>query len=337
MARGPGRAAATANAGAATITPSGSTASAARPTAPSSTPRSGRQRASAIPAATPATATIVAAGASSSAASAPVADAAITASSTDRRTCSSGQAATSEISPIAPSAQAPSHSPSPALDGGGERERRREGEQQQRELPETGHRPLSWRTRDRRARARPPARRLPATVPGTQEARMTTKADFTEEEWARLERAPFVAGMAISIADPGGPIEAVKETSATLKTVLAAAEKATSEGLVGEVAGAAAADARARKNPLSGFKPRGAMAGEQILDELRAVHGILAEKATPEETAAYGDFIVSAAQAAADAAKEGGFMGFGAEQVSKGEQQMLDKLREVFPAAPAGG
>ena len=43
---------------------------------------------------------------------------------------------------------------------------------------------------------------------------MATKEDFTEEEWARLERAPFVAGMAISMADPGGPIEAVKETMA---------------------------------------------------------------------------------------------------------------------------
>ena len=37
------------------------------------------------------------------------------------------------------------------------------------------------------------------------------EAHFTEEERTRLKRAPFVAGMAISLADPGGPIEAVKE------------------------------------------------------------------------------------------------------------------------------
>ena len=37
---------------------------------------------------------------------------------------------------------------------------------------------------------------------------MTTKSDFSEEEWARIVRAPFVAGLAISLADPGGPIEA---------------------------------------------------------------------------------------------------------------------------------
>ena len=161
---------------------------------------------------------------------------------------------------------------------------------------------------------------------------MATQADFNEEEWARLERAPFVAGMAISIADPGGPIEAVKETSATLKSVLAAAERTDGGELVTAVAKTAVEDARARKNPLAGFKPRGAMAGAAVLDELRAVRGILDAKATPEDSAEFGDFIVATAQAAADAAKEGGFMGFHAEQVSKGEQQMLDKLREVFPA-----
>ena len=49
---------------------------------------------------------------------------------------------------------------------------------------------------------------------------MTTKADFTDEEWTRLERAPLVAGMAISFADPGGPIEALKESMAAVKTIV---------------------------------------------------------------------------------------------------------------------
>ena len=39
---------------------------------------------------------------------------------------------------------------------------------------------------------------------------MTTKSDFTEEEWTRVVRAPLVAGLAISLADPGGPIEMVE-------------------------------------------------------------------------------------------------------------------------------
>jgi hypothetical protein len=39
---------------------------------------------------------------------------------------------------------------------------------------------------------------------------------------------------------------------------------------------------------------------------------------------------VTTAKAAANAAKEGGFMGFGAEQVSRGEQGMLDKLGSML-------
>src|SRR6185503_8645511 len=105
---------------------------------------------------------------------------------------------------------------------------------------------------------------------------MTSKAAFTDEEWERVRRAPFVAGMAITIADPGGPIEISKEGMATI---------------------------RAATVPPS-------------QDELRAVDAIVAAKSTPEETEAFRGWLVATAQAAADAAKEGGFMGFGAVQVS---------------------
>jgi broad specificity phosphatase PhoE len=107
---------------------------------------------------------------------------------------------------------------------------------------------------------------------------MTGKADFSEDEWARVIRAPFVAGMAISLADPGGPIE--------------------------------------------------------ILDELAEVNRIVTAKATEEEANGYRAWLQAAAEEAANAAKEGGFLGFHAERVSEGEQRMLDKLAEVL-AAPS--
>ena len=159
---------------------------------------------------------------------------------------------------------------------------------------------------------------------------MTSKADFTEEEWTRLKRAPFVAGLAISLADPGGPIEAVKETSATLKTV-----RAGESGDHGELVGALARDvleeAGHRKNPLGGFKPsKGANAGVEILAELGEVYRIVSEKGTPEDAAAMREWLLAAAHEAANAAKEGGFMGFHAERVSAGEQQMLDSLEKAL-------
>src|SRR4051794_8721345 len=122
---------------------------------------------------------------------------------------------------------------------------------------------------------------------------MTGKADFTDGEWARLKRAPFVAGMAISLSDPGGPIELAEETAATLKTVLNAADRGE---LVRAVAAEAEADARARKNPLHDFKPRGALAGQEIVEELSAVNAIVSAKASPEEAEAYRAWLRDAAQ-----------------------------------------
>jgi hypothetical protein len=157
---------------------------------------------------------------------------------------------------------------------------------------------------------------------------MTGKTDFTEDEWARIVRAPMVAGMAISLADPGGPIEATKETMASMRT---ATNPPTREQLLTEVALDVQAEAQAKRSPLKGFKPSGtSRPGDQVLAELTAVQDIVAARATDEEAAAFGRWMVASAQAAADAAKEGGFMGFGAEQVSAGEQAMLDQIRSAL-------
>jgi hypothetical protein len=164
---------------------------------------------------------------------------------------------------------------------------------------------------------------------------MTTRNDFTDEEWARLGRAPLVAGMAISLADPGGPIEATKETMASLRTIVEAAQGGGRGEFVDAVAKDTVERAQRRENPMGDFKPRGALAGEEILEELRTVNGLVTAKATDEEAADFRAWLLDAAQRAANAAKEGGFMGFRAELVSEGEQRMLDKLGEVL-SAPAG-
>jgi hypothetical protein len=163
---------------------------------------------------------------------------------------------------------------------------------------------------------------------------MTTKSDFTGDEWAMLVRAPMVAGMAITFADPGGPIEVVKETSAVLKFATGSSSEQRDD-LVGEVAREMRGLVEQRKNPAGDFKPRGAMAGKEILDELSRANEIVAAKATPDEAEAFRAWIMECAQRAADAAKEGGFMGFRAEQVSQGEKDMLAQLRSALSAASA--
>jgi hypothetical protein len=160
---------------------------------------------------------------------------------------------------------------------------------------------------------------------------MTAKADFTDTEWEALRRAPIVAGMAITLADPGGPIEVFKETSAVLRYVTA--ESAEQGGLVGEIAQDVRALAKQRQNPARDFKPSSAAtAGKEILDELSKAAAIVAEKGTPGDAKAFGAWLRECAQHAADAAKEGGFMGFKAERVSAGEQHMLDEIAAAVGA-----
>jgi hypothetical protein len=160
---------------------------------------------------------------------------------------------------------------------------------------------------------------------------MTARADFTDSEWEVLVRAPMVAGMAITLADPGGPIEVVKETSAVLKLVTT--ESAARDDVAGEVARGLRELAQQRQSPLKDFKPRGSLAGKEILDELSRAVAIVDAKATPEEAKAFREWLQECAQRAAEAAKEGGFMGFNAVRVSEGEQRMLDELRATLAAS----
>jgi len=89
-----------------------------------------------------------------------------------------------------------------------------------------------------------------------------------------------------------------------------------------------------RQNPLTDFKPtQGSDPRQQMLEELNAVSAIVSAKATAEETAAFKQWLLTTAQDAADAAKEGGFLGFGAVQVSEGEQSMLEQLRVTLGAS----
>jgi hypothetical protein len=161
---------------------------------------------------------------------------------------------------------------------------------------------------------------------------MTSKADFTAEEWEALRRAPMVAGLAVSFADPGGPIELTKESMAAQRAV--AAPPGDHELLI-----ALSQDAMAHRRETADLKHaldlKARTAPQQIADELRRVAGIVSQKATPEEADAFREWMVAAARDSANAAKEGGFMGIGAVRVSEGEERMLATLREILGMPPA--
>jgi hypothetical protein len=163
---------------------------------------------------------------------------------------------------------------------------------------------------------------------GYERATVTTKDAFPEDEWIRIRRAPFVAGMAISLADPGGPFEMGRETMATVRS---ATNPPSREQLLSEIALDLQDMTQHKQNPLKDFKvAKGSAPGAQVLAELGAVSALVKAKASEEEYDAFRGWLVTTAEAAAAAAKEGGFMGFKAVVVSAGEQAMLEQLRSTL-------
>jgi hypothetical protein len=82
-----------------------------------------------------------------------------------------------------------------------------------------------------------------------------------------------------------------------------------------------------REQQLSNFR-------SAALARVRDAAGLVARKGTGEEAAAFREMLMNVADSAANAAKEGGFLGIGGERVSAEEKSFLDEVKSVLkPAA----
>jgi hypothetical protein len=71
-------------------------------------------------------------------------------------------------------------------------------------------------------------------------------------------------------------------------------------------------------------------------ERLREAVRLLEQKASPEEVEAYKRFVLNLAEAAANAHREGGFLGVGGKHVSEGERVALDELASTLELTPQG-
>jgi hypothetical protein len=155
---------------------------------------------------------------------------------------------------------------------------------------------------------------------------MTTKADFNAEEWSTVVEGPLYAGMWVISADRGGTL---RESLALGRVYQEARGRQGESGLLDELV----------RSPPSIDRDRVREAGGNIAavasERLRVAMAILEGKAAPEEVDAYKRFVMTVAQAAASAHKEGGFLGVGGKQVSDAENQALDEISTTLGAPPA--
>lgn len=158
---------------------------------------------------------------------------------------------------------------------------------------------------------------------------MTTKADFTQQEWESLMEAPVLAGLYISLASPS-LAGSIGESMAVAKTIVATVKQGTSDALLG----ALLADlqnrdtAKLARPELNTRKPDEVK--QEVVTDLRHAMQIAEQKASPAEKQGFGQWLYEVAENVANASKEGGFLGMGGVRVSDAEKAALAELAGIF-------
>ncbi|MFN8556520.1 MAG: hypothetical protein U0531_03925 [Dehalococcoidia bacterium] len=160
---------------------------------------------------------------------------------------------------------------------------------------------------------------------------MTTRDDYTVEEWQTLLTAPAAAGLLVTTADMSGLIGLSQEARAVTE-----AATATGVTIGGALTRALAAAIKEHKNlPVPAGLPNDRMQSRAaLIERCRQAADIVAGKA-PGESESFRRWLVAIAWRTAEAAKEGGFLGIGGMRVSEGESAAIDDLAAAL-GIPAG-
>jgi hypothetical protein len=150
---------------------------------------------------------------------------------------------------------------------------------------------------------------------------MTTKADFNAEEWSVLVEAPLLAGMSVVAAERGGTL---KESIAVGRTYAEARQHHGESPLLDELVASPPAMDPAR------LREGGGNLQQLATTRLRDAAALLESKASAGEAEAYKRFVLTVAEAVANAHREGGFAGIGGTPVSDREQAALDTIRSTL-------
>jgi len=158
---------------------------------------------------------------------------------------------------------------------------------------------------------------------------MTAKKDFTAEEWVQLLKAPTAVGLYIMMADPNFVVGTMKE-AITISSEIIKREKAQNSELLAAMLADFHDKDMAKQARIDFEKKDLEVMRQAARDALRKAVWILDQKATPEESAEIRQWLYELAEKTAEAASEGGFLGFGGTRVSEKEKQALNELKEIL-------
>jgi hypothetical protein len=169
---------------------------------------------------------------------------------------------------------------------------------------------------------------------------VSTKTDYSAEEWKLVLKAPLMAGLAVVAASPSGPLGVLRELFAVGKLVAETKTQAEAQGgasnelLRAVVADLGSPDGRAQ---LDAAELRG-LATEQLrahaLDACRTFASLVDRKASRDEADEVKRWLVAIARRTAEAAKEGGFLGIGGTRVSEPETAAIRDVARTLGVPP---
>jgi hypothetical protein len=145
---------------------------------------------------------------------------------------------------------------------------------------------------------------------------MTSKSDFTTEEWQLILEAPPSAGMIVVTAQRGGSF---RETIAMAKAYAEARQQHGKSELLDDIVGAKPERDHTHYHSQEELRQHG-------LQHLRDSAALLESKATPEEVDEYRRFIVTLSHKVAAAHREQG------QEVSESEQTAINDITEALNA-----
>lgn len=165
---------------------------------------------------------------------------------------------------------------------------------------------------------------------------------FTEDELNLLASVPQLIGTAMAAASGSGLFGTGKEAFANAGAVLEGIKSYPDNALIRQLLPDPAADRKAAVEKMSRtrdwtsarLKANGVDSAEkltrQVLEDARAAAALLDAKASPGEAQDYRSWTMAIAEKVANAATEGGFLGFGGERLSAPEKALLAQIREAL-------
>jgi hypothetical protein len=157
---------------------------------------------------------------------------------------------------------------------------------------------------------------------------MTTKTDYTDEEWSLLARAPLSIAAAVIASDLSGSVGVAQEFMSMVRLIETTRQRHTSNELVNAVADATGMGAG---SPIASAPQSGAGAITRAVSECREIAALLARKAPEAEAHSFARWLMLIAQTVAEAAREDDDeFGVGTTMVSENEIAAMHQMEQAL-------